>query len=363
VYWPVQPPPRPTSSRPKFVAAGDLTANPIPIQWRIRELFEDNTLSMLFGDPGSGKSFMALDMAYCIATGQPFHGHAVRPGPVIYLAGEGQRGLGRRLQALEIERGVSLQGMPLYLRTVPVGLCDVEQAAALHTDVRALIEDEGLAGDPALICVDTVARNFGPGDENATKDMAGFVQSLDIWLREPFGSAVLVVHHSGHGDKTRGRGSSVLKAALDTEYQVDRDPGDKLVRLTCTKAKDHDPVGGMAFQLKGVQLPYVDDQGNPVWSAVLERVGFQPPPKAGAQSRGKNQQAIIATLQRLYDERRQTLISGGHDPDGARVAKTDLRDAAGFGSDKNAKTRFYQTLQRLEQNGEVVTSGLYVYLP
>lgn len=50
-----------------------------------------------------------------------------------------------------------------------------------------------------IIVPDTLARNFGDGDENSTGDMNRFVSAVGRMI-ERFGCAVVVVHHSWHGD-------------------------------------------------------------------------------------------------------------------------------------------------------------------
>ena len=81
---------------------------------------------------------------------------------------------------------------------------------------------------PRLIVLDTLARNFGGGNENDTKDMNQFVTNVDA-VRQAWGCTVLVVHHTGHNSTDRGRGSSALKAALDSEYQLTRQEDSKVV--------------------------------------------------------------------------------------------------------------------------------------
>src|SRR5690606_4759811 len=56
------------------------------------------------------------------------------------------------------------------------------------------------------------------GDENDTRSMTQFVKGCDF-IRETFGCAVTVVHHTGWGGQ-RARGSSVLIAAVDASIQV-----------------------------------------------------------------------------------------------------------------------------------------------
>jgi RecA-family ATPase len=169
-------------------------------QFLIAGLIETENFSQIFGDPGYGKSFIAIDIACCVATGRAFHGREMRPGPVIYIAGEGQNGIKRRLIAWERHTGVSRGGAPLYFSRVAAQLLDADSAAAVAEAVDALVARVGPA---ALIVIDTLARNFGPGDENQTADMSKFVAAVDA-LMARHGSALLVVHHTATATR-RGR--------------------------------------------------------------------------------------------------------------------------------------------------------------
>lgn len=115
--------------------------------------------------------------------------------------------------------------------------------------------------------LDTLARCFGGGDENSTQDMSKFVMACDV-IRRRYGCTILVVHHVGHGDKTRARGAIALKAALDAEYRLANDAG---LLLTSTKMKDAETPPPLAMQLVSVELPDLfDDDGNPVTSAAID---------------------------------------------------------------------------------------------
>jgi RecA-family ATPase len=43
------------------------------------------------------------------------------------------------------------------------------------------------------------------GDESSSKDIGKFIKNLDLHIKS-LGAAILIVHHSGHGDKERSRG-------------------------------------------------------------------------------------------------------------------------------------------------------------
>lgn len=249
----------------EFVQAKDLLSTPTPIQWLVRELFEQGALAQLFGDSGSGKSFVAIDWACCIATGTAWNGKEVDHGAVFYIAGEGHAGIRRRLKAWEQFNGISLSDAPLFVSTAPAALMDVQNASHVARAVEALVAVHGV---PKLIIIDTLARNLGNGEENSNADIGLFINNIDVKLRSRFGATVLVVHHSGHVDKERGRGASALRAAMDSEYRLG--VADDIRTLSCTKAKESEPPAPMGFKLEQIALEgWMDDEGEFMTSAVL----------------------------------------------------------------------------------------------
>lgn len=344
-----------------FVAVGDrLRAGLKPVQWLVRNYVEADSLALLFGDPGCGKSFAAIDLACCIATGTPWHGNKTTPGAVFYIAGEGQNGLLRRFKAWSQHNGIPLDDAPLYVGHRPAQLVDASAAAAVMTAVKQLQAEA--TQKPALIVVDTLARNFG-GDENSQEDMGAFIANLDGFLRKSgeWDATVLIVHHSGHADKSRGRGSSALKGAMDAEYSLAKDDAG-VVRMEATKMKDAEQPQPVAFKLESVELDgMTDDEGEPVTSAVLWSVAHVPPTRAGKTGRGKNQTQALSLLAALVDEQRARLESTGHDPNGARVKMDDWRDRLSrAGVDRR---RFYDLRNSLKDSGRIVVEfGGYVRL-
>lgn len=267
-------PPRPLgrSSEPRrgdpsgflFAHVAELLADHAPPAWLIDDMIEAGTLGQVFGASGCGKSFLVMDWAACIATGREWHGKATAPGAVFYIVGEGFAGLKRRLRAWEMHTGESLTAAPLFFSKQPAALMDAGNAQAVIAAVRGL---QATHGKPALIVVDTLHRNLGDGDENNAGDMALFLQALDA-MRAGFGAAVLIVHHSGHAEAGRGRGSSSLRAAVDHEYLLTKQ-ADGRRELTCTKAKEAEPPPAMWFELEHVDLDWPDGKGWFQSSAVL----------------------------------------------------------------------------------------------
>lgn len=351
----------PKADEPSLLLMGEeLIAGLKAPRWLIRDRLEAETLAELFGDSGVGKSFLALDMALCIASGRPWHGHKVKQTPVVYVCGEGLGGLRRRISAWAIHHQVSLAGVPIAVTRRSIPLANLQAVAALKQSIDQAVD--ALGDVPGLFVIDTLARNFGGGDENSTKDMSAFVEHVGLHLMDAYKAGVLLVHHTGTVDKTRSRGSSALKGAVDAEYLVTRRE-DGLVELAATKMKDAEPPAAMQFELRPVDLPILDDDGRPISSRVplpappVDLSGFKMP-----TPRGKVQNALLDLLVELYATERAKLVAGGFDASRCRVTVAHWQEEAmerGLVSDRR---RFFDRKRTLEQGGQILISGEYVHV-
>lgn len=343
---------KPAPNTLRFIPASEFLTPPTPPVWVIDGMAETDSLTILFGDPESGKSFLAMDWAACVATGHPWKSKPVRKGPVLYVNGEGHNGINRRFTAWCIANNIDLKEHPLYLSTTTTALTDEVARAELEAVIAEFIREHGM---PAAIVIDTLARNFGPGDENSTQDMGRAVETLDA-IRRMTGAWVIAVHHSGHADKTRARGSIVLRGSADTEYRMTRpEAGD--TTLTATKTKDGARPDPITFRFADVELGVKDDHGREVTSAVLIQTQYIPPDDIPASKggrpagTGKHLQAAITTLQTLYGRAVANVTKDGRDPDEAKVAIEFWRDACiGAGMHRN---RFSESLAQLKAAGRI----------
>lgn len=254
----------------QFLDVAELITDIKPIQWLVRDYFERDAISLIYGPPGCGKSFFAIDIAASIALGEDWFGHKVHSGPVFYIAGEGHNGLARRFKAWEVSRGVPIPRGRIFKSAGALSILDEDAVLDMVGVIEATIAVTGEI--PATVVIDTLARNFGAGDENSTEDMSRFIMHVDRHLRQRWSCNVLIVHHSGH-NMERARGSSALKAAVDSEIEVTKDEAGN-VKIKATKMKDAELPQELLLQLKGVELPgVVDEDGNVVTSAVLQPAG------------------------------------------------------------------------------------------
>lgn len=312
-----------------FVDVGDLIDNLKPIDWLIEDYIEKDSLSLIFSPPSSGKSFILVDIACCIATGTAWHGREVKQGPVFYIAGEGHNGMARRFAAWSRHHNVPLKGSGLYKSERAVSLYNEESAAELFDVIKEMTEIHGVL--PAMVVIDTLARNFGGGDENSTEDMGQFISHIDNYIRNPFKCNVMTAHHSGH-NMDRARGSSALKAALDSEYQVIKDGA--VVQLIPTKMKDAELPPELTFRLSTVDLGEIN--GQQINSAVLLPQDDVLDFKVGSDSAGEAIKAkdVIEFIQRGW------------------VPLSDLKD-----SFKCTKTTMQRVISRCAERGLLAKDG------
>jgi hypothetical protein len=286
----------------QFIPVCDLIQNLQPPKWLIHGYLEQHTMCSVFGDPGSGKSFVAIDKGCCIATGTAWHGNAVSQGTVFYIAGEGHNGLARRFSAWEKHHGVAIAN--LYVATRAAQFCDLASAEAVANAVQELVDATGKK--PSLIIIDTLARNFGDGDENSTKDMNKFIQHIDE-LKDRWDAAALIVHHTGHGDKTRGRGAMSLKGALDHEFRIQKDESG-MVSLENTKTKDGPSPDPLYFQI--LTVPVTCKDGNMVDGGTLAEINGQPKSKDKKLS-GQKRRAFEILQNCIIDKGIKRYVQGG----------------------------------------------------
>jgi len=244
-----------------FTRASSFLDQPAPLRWVIKHWIPDNAATMIFGESGCGKTFLAIDMACCIATGKEWHGHKTKPGLVIYMAGEGNYGLRQRVASWCKDHGVSSMDN-LLISNRAIDLDGPAVAAHILNAVRELTK-----GDAVMIFVDTL-NNHMSGDENSARDFRALLNAAQIVARA-LSAAVAFVHHNGLATdaKARARGSSAIKGSLDSQILVKK--ADESIEVICTKMKDTEEPQPIFGKLKQVSLDWFDEDGDEIKGAVF----------------------------------------------------------------------------------------------
>ena len=224
----------------------DLDNLPDP-EWIVKGFIPADAMSIVFGKPGSTKSFWVLDLVCCIAAGHPFNGAEVKQGSVLLAVGEGLRGMKWRIEAWKLAHpDADLDALNRNLVIVPkaVMLLDKNEAAMLVNTADALNQVAPLRA----FVIDTWARSLTGGYENSAQD-TGIAINVCETVRARTGASPLIVHHTG-ADGTRERGSTALRGATDTSIYMEHDDTEGIVTVTCKKMKDGEPFAPIRYELK-----------------------------------------------------------------------------------------------------------------
>ena len=305
----------PIDVRPfKFFHASEAIDNATPPKWVIKGVAEEDSLIGVFGPPKTGKSFVTIDMAACVATGIDWHKKKTKQGLVLYLCAEGHRALSRRFLAWQQVNKKSLKDSKLHYSERGVQILDDLDVEMMRNE--ALVLQDIYKEAPKLVVIDTVARSFGPGSENSTEDMNRFIANCDRYIREEFRCALMLVHHTGHLEGSRGRGSSVLPAALDAEYKVSKndslDNANWSLDLEQTLIKDGRDMPTMRFNFKECEfMDLLDEEGQPTTSGALESTEYIE--LQNTRQLGPNQEEALRAIKSVYERKKQQAIKNEED--------------------------------------------------
>jgi hypothetical protein len=268
----------------------------------IKGVLAQETMSVVYGPSNSGKTFFALDVAYHAAIGAQWRNKRVCQTAVLYLAAEGGRGVANRIAALRAETGVC--EVPFALRRAGMDLLQSE--ADLNTVLTLAQEVKARAPDaPLMIVIDTLSRVMAGGDENSAADMTALIRNIDA-LRAATQAHIMLVHHTGKDTARGARGHSSLRAATDTEIEVqttDDEDGAQHRAAMVTKQRDYAGSDSFAFTLKSVTLGH-DQDGDEVTSCVVESANSEDfiAAKKSKKGLGGNQKIVAEAFDQMVAE-------------------------------------------------------------
>jgi len=265
----------------------------------IDEFLSVGDRSVIGGASQSGKSFLGIHIGLCVARGVDFFGRKVRRGAVIYQAGEGGRGVKKRLRAYRNHFGVpSDEDVPFVLLTHPVDLFRADG------DTKPLIAEIAawqakLPLPISLIVIDTFATATPGAEENSGRDMSIALSHVADIARAT-GAHVCIVHHlNASGTKLRGHTS--IYANVDQVIEVERNEQTGVRTATLTKQKDAPAGVKFQFELMAVKVGYNEWSRRDVTSCVVLPVGEkqQERTKAAVGLRGNEDPVFRALLSAL----------------------------------------------------------------
>jgi hypothetical protein len=241
-----------------------------PPRYLIKGWLTAGTGNRINGDPGSGKSLVALDWAACIGTGTEWNGCEVQKGTVVYVVAEGLEGFAaKRVPAWEQHYGKEMDGVLIYPKPIQILSKSFGELGASPEwgTFRAVMRKI----KPDLVIFDTQRRVMTAAGENDNNDLQKAINLLDYELD----SAWLLVHHTPK-NSTGGAGGGAVWGAVNTEFGMSkkgRGLEGSTFTLKNTKEKDGEDGEEITFRLQRYDVtpddPSIDPFEDQVTSVVL----------------------------------------------------------------------------------------------
>ena len=279
------------------VLSADEMSNQKTAKWLIKGVVPAADIVTVFGASGSGKSFVVLEMAACIALGVPWRGHKTEKGRVVIVAAEGSGSYGKRIKALAQYLGISPKDLDIGVIIVPPNLMEEGDVTELAASIKAV-------GGVSLIIIDTFAQVTPGANENGAEDMGLALSNVRV-LRTTTDATVELVHHAGKDAHRGSRGWSGIRAAVDAELEVTRDEDSGARQIRISKQKDGEDGLKWGFKLETILLG-LDDDGDDITSCVaveadLAQGGAEDAPRKGVKKLGRVATHILETIETQID--------------------------------------------------------------
>ncbi len=206
----------------------------------VQDLLCPEQISVMYGPPNTGKTFIALELARCLSAGQPFLGLETKKVDVFLVELEGRHGMAKRAKAIQTYFPINHSDKQVLIDFDSFNL----QEESLDTRLQERFEECGF--HPKLVIIDTLSMAMNGADENSSA-MTSAVMSLK-GIAKTCGTHVMVIHHSGKDPSKGARGHSSLKGAVDTEILIHDN------KLSVTKQRDLPKISPIPFRLEVVDL-------------------------------------------------------------------------------------------------------------
>jgi hypothetical protein len=221
-----------------------------PREWMVPDLIPSGYVSLLYGDGGVGKSTLAMQLAYAVATGSEWLGMKVgKPGPVVFFSAEEEEG--------DLQEKVGFAKGPFGKFEALKNFFVVPRAGLNSVLVKFDREGEltstplwrefarGLARvKPSLVVLDNLADIFQGNevDKTQARQTINTLQSICTNL----GATVLVLAHPSRTGMATGDGSSGNTAwsnSARARLYLERHKTDKGVYLLSLKKANYSEPG------------------------------------------------------------------------------------------------------------------------
>lgn len=324
-------------------------------KWLIYGILPHNDVGYIYGNPGSYKSFMAMDIASRVASASKWNGIDVDfPGMVLYIAAEGGSETHLRKKAWRVRTGEDNSPVIILERGVMINdPVDREKLKGAMREVQRLTEWKFV-----LVVIDTFSKCF-VGNENDAAEMRSFITGCED-IRDSFdGCAVLFVGHTAKHNPDSMRGSSVALADCGFSYRIRRGKEKLYAEMHTDKIKDATEPEDMAFEFTVVKTGDTSAKGIemtslvPKMTAMLDRIEVDDKTPLGRAERPPEPKANTYIKSMIMSQLRIKVAGNNGEPIARFVIRDDvmhMQKAEGT-NESTAKTNWARAMKELLEEG------------
>jgi AAA domain len=255
------------------------------IEYLVSGLLQTSTVSMMFAESNTGKTYNAMHLALCVAYGIPWLGRRVKQGPVLYIYAEGKLGMKPRIQAWKKHH--DKQSTPnIRFIARPVHLIENRQ------ELLDTIAEQEIT--PVLVVIDPYSMCAIGTNQNDQTDVTN-VLSTAHEITRLYGCHVMNVHHSNRTGSING--SAAFKNHVDTMIELSREGKDGPITLRCEKQRDAEYFSDIKVALQVVDLGINMNTLEPVTSCVVVASSAATSQEITAETTAKEREQMLGLLQ------------------------------------------------------------------
>lgn len=352
----LRPSPTSVANSSRMRMAGDISLDDLP-DFLIDGVVVEKSVHAFYGATGAGKTFAAIDLALCVATGRPWFGRDTLPAAVLWIAAEDSFGVDKRVRAWIDHTGLS--GIPFAtLDDKEFRMSKEETVQDIVNKAEQLLQLTSMSR--LLIVADTLSKVSKGTDENSGKDLSEVMAGFDSLRRRLPTATICIIHHSGKSEGAGLRGHSSLGQGIDSFALVKKTGARHVIEFE--KVKNSELPPSIGFALEGVILGQYKN-GKDIKSCIVVPRDMRPI-EIGPVNLSKQSQEFVASLKTEIKDDGTDLPSALTGADGLRGCslkawRLAVRNQFQEGMKVNtARAAWRKTSKYLIDGGHVVTGNV-----
>jgi RecA-family ATPase len=218
----------------KIYQASDAWGDIPEVKWQVEDFLQSGTLTALVGDGATGKTYTCLDLALCVATGEPWLNRNVTQGNVLIVDEEsGHTRMLRRLRQTLLGHNLTEKDeAEVYFTTKEGFNCGNSEDVKQLNDLIELL-------DIKLVIIDSlsaVARGLETKDNGDMRLAFQSIQGLAI----EHDISIIMIHHNNRGGTYSG--SHAIRDTADNLFKIEKSDNTLTIRADKTRDCPEDQI-------------------------------------------------------------------------------------------------------------------------